>query len=87
MLTFSLFVFLFFFSCSWFAGYITKEEAKERLRNEKAGTFLVRFNASMVAPGFVLSKKSCRTDAVAEFNILVSDWWAIIIFGQVLVEI
>ena len=61
------------FYCSWFAGYMTEEEAKEKLRNEKAGTFLVRFNASMVAPGFVLSKKFRGSDIVAQFNIEASD--------------
>lgn len=57
---------------SWFAGYMTEEEAKEKLKNEKGETFLVRFNSSWVAPGFVLSKKSCGSDAVVEFNIEVN---------------
>ena len=51
---------------------MTEEEAKEKLRKEKAGTFLVRFNTSMVAPGFVLSKKSRGSDIVAQFNIEAS---------------
>ena len=63
---------LFSSYCSWFAGYMTEEEAKEKLRNEKAGTFLIRFNAAMVAPGFVLSKKSRGSDMVAQFNIEAS---------------
>ena len=52
---------------------MTEEEAKKKLRNEKGGTFLVRFNTSMVAPGFVLSKKSRGNNTVAEFNIEASD--------------
>ena len=51
---------------------MTEEEAKEKLKNEKGETFLVRFNSSWVAPGFVLSKKSCGSDAVVEFNIEAS---------------
>lgn len=51
---------------------MTEEEAKEKLRKEKAGTFLVRFNTAMVAPGFVLSKKSRGSDIVAQFNIEAS---------------
>lgn len=60
------------FHCSWFAGYLTEEGAKEKLRDETAGTFLIRFSTSMVAPGFVLSKRSRRNNDVAEFNIEAS---------------
>lgn len=56
---------------SWFAGYMTEEDAKQKLSSEKGGTFLVRFNTSIVAPGFVLSKKSRGNDTVAEFTIEV----------------
>jgi len=51
---------------------MTEEDAKQRLSSEKGGTFLVRFNTSMVAPGFVLSKKSRGNDTVAEFTIEAS---------------
>ncbi|XP_068711733.1 uncharacterized protein [Montipora foliosa] len=56
---------------SWFAGHITEEEAKEKLRNKKPGTFLIRFNTSIVTPGFVLSRKSRNVDNVVEIDIQV----------------
>lgn len=55
---------------SWFAGYMTESEAKQKLLNHEGGAFLVRFNTSMVSPGFVLSTKSHSNDFV-EYNIEV----------------
>lgn len=57
--------------CSWFAGYMTESEAKQKLLNHEGGAFLVRFNTSMVSPGFVLSTKSHSNDFV-EYNIEAS---------------
>lgn len=56
---------------SWFAGYMTESEAKQKLLNHEGGAFLVRFNTSMVSPGFVLSTKSHSNDFV-EYNIEAS---------------
>lgn len=39
-------------ACRWFHGYISAAQARERLQNEKAGTFLLRF--SSVPPNFAL---------------------------------
>ncbi|XP_020604805.1 uncharacterized protein LOC110043668 isoform X2 [Orbicella faveolata] len=54
---------------SWFAGYMKEQQAKEWLRNEKGGAFLIRFNTPT---GFLLSKKSSDMDSVVEFAIEAS---------------
>ena len=46
-----------------------EQQAKEWLRNEKGGAFLIRFNTPT---GFLLSKKSSDVDSVVEFAIEVS---------------
>ena len=49
---------------------MTEQQAKEKLRNEKGGAFLVRFNTPA---GFLLSKKSRAGDSVLDFAIGASD--------------
>lgn len=56
---------------SWFAGYMTEQQAKKKLRNEKGGAFLVRFNTPA---GFLLSKKSRDVNSVVDFAIGASDF-------------
>lgn len=46
-----------------------EQQAKEWLRNEKGGAFLIRFNTPT---GFLLSKKSSDMDSVVEFAIEAS---------------
>ena len=55
---------MFYFCNSWFAGYMSEQQAIKSLQKEKGGAFLVRFNTPT---GFLLSKKS--SDSVVEFTI------------------
>ena len=64
---------------SWFAGYMNEEQAKESLRKEKGGAFLIRFNTPT---GFLLSKKSSDVDSVVEFAIEVSVSVCFIHYGR-----
>lgn len=57
---------MFYFCNSWFAGYMSEQQAIKSLRKEKGGAFLVRFNSPT---GFLLSKKSSDFDSVVEFTI------------------
>lgn len=55
---------------SWFAGYMTEEEAKKKLQSEKSGAFLVRFKC-YGQPGFLLTKKSRNGLSIVDFPIEV----------------
>ena len=56
-------------SCfSFFAGYMTKEEADRKIAAERVGTFLIRFSSSEADKGsFILCLK---TDNEAEHILL-----------------
>ncbi|KAL9984602.1 hypothetical protein ACROYT_G006915 [Oculina patagonica] len=64
---------------SWFAGYMTEQQAKEKLRNENGGAFLVRFNTPV---GFLLSKKSRDVNSVVDFAIEVHKDTGHVSFGD-----
>lgn len=48
---------------------MNEQQAIERLRKEKGGAFLIRFNTPT---GFLLSKKSSDVDSIVEFAIEAS---------------
>ena len=61
-----------FIFLSWFAGYMSEEEAKKKLQSEKRGAFLVRFKC-YGQPGFLLTKKSRNGLSIVDFPIEVSN--------------
>lgn len=64
---------------SWFAGYMNEQQAIERLRKEKGGAFLIRFNTPT---GFLLSKKSSDVDSIVEFAIEIHKDTGHVSFGD-----
>jgi len=64
---------------SWFAGYMSEQQAIKSLRKEKGGAFLVRFNSPT---GFLLSKKSSDFDSVVEFTIEIHKDTGHVSFGD-----
>ncbi len=60
---------------------MTEQQAKEKLRNENGGAFLVRFNTPV---GFLLSKKSRDVNSVVDFAIEASDFksWRFVHFNS-----
>ena len=58
---------------------MNEQQAIERLRKEKGGAFLIRFNTPT---GFLLSKKSSDVDSVVEFAIEASAGFFFIPYGS-----
>nr|CAB3262737.1 uncharacterized protein LOC100182506 [Phallusia mammillata] len=54
---------------SWFAGFITNDEAYKYLRKEKCGTFLVRFSESLSSEGGFCVAVKLKDDEVLQYQI------------------